>query len=162
MKSFKFLAVFLILSLVISIPLAFGQRELPPKELFQRDRGGLGSGGWGLDSPFQRMYDPTKLVTISGKVESVSRVIPMKGMGSGIHILLKTEKETFSVHLGPAWYIERQDIKVVAGDSIEVTGSKVTIEGLPAIIAAEVKKGENILILRDSAGYPVWAGWRRR
>jgi hypothetical protein len=30
------------------------------------------------------------------------------------------------------------------------------------MLAAEVKKGDNILVLRDSAGVPVWAGWGMR
>lgn len=85
----------------------------------------------------------------------------MKGMYSGIHLILKTDKETIDVHLGPEWYIERLDTKIKKGDKIEVKGSRLTISGKPAIIAAEVKKGDNVLILRDSAGIPTWAGWRR-
>jgi hypothetical protein len=82
-------------------------------------------------------------------------------MGRGIHLQLKTEKETIPVHLGPDWFIERLDTKVEKGDMIEVKGSRVSFDGKPAIIAAEVKKGDNSLILRDSAGVPVWSGWRR-
>jgi len=33
--------------------------------------------------------------------------------------------------------------------------------GKPAIIAGEIKKGGNVLVLRDDNGVPVWAGWRR-
>jgi hypothetical protein len=82
-------------------------------------------------------------------------------MKRGIHLLLKTEKETIPVHLGPDWFIERQDTKIEKGDRIEIKGSRVTLGGKPAIIAAELKKGESVLILRDSAGVPVWSGWRR-
>ena len=46
-------------------------------------------------------------------------------------------------------------------DSVEIKGSRVTFEGKPAIIAAEVKKGGETLTLRDDAGLPVWSGWRR-
>jgi hypothetical protein len=45
---------------------------------------------------------------------------------------------------------------------IEVRGSRVTFEGKPALIAAEVMKGDGTLRLRDQDGYPAWAGWRRR
>jgi len=38
---------------------------------------------------------------------------------------------------------------------------RVAFDGKPAIIAAEVKKGDSTLVLRDSAGIPPWAGWRR-
>jgi hypothetical protein len=76
--------------------------------------------------------------------------------------MLKTDKETLSVHLGPVWYLENQDIKIEAKDKIEVKGSKITFEGKPAIIAAEVRKGDDVLKLRDEAGFPSWSGWRRR
>jgi hypothetical protein len=57
--------------------------------------------------------------------------------------------------------MERLDTKIEKGDKIEVKGSRVTFAGKPAIIAAEVKKGDNILKLRDENGIPAWAGWRR-
>jgi hypothetical protein len=121
-----------------------------------------GSKGWGVGSPYNRMYNPKTVETISGEVVSVDKIVPIKGMSYGIHLTLKTEKEAVSVHLGPGWFIERQDIKIEPKDKIEVTGSRITFEGKPAIIAAEVKKGDEILKLRDENGVPVWAGWRRR
>ncbi len=75
--------------------------------------------------------------------------------------MLKTDKETISVHLGPGWYIEKQDINIEPKDKIEATGSRITFGGKPAIIAAEVKKGDEVLKLRDENGFPVWAGWRK-
>jgi hypothetical protein len=126
-------------------------------------RGWKGSGGWGVHGPYQRLYDPAKVEMVSGVVENVEEVSPMKGMmHKGIHLLLKTDKETISVHLGPDWYIEKLDIKIEKGDTVEVKGSRVIFQGKPAIIAAEVKKGESVLILRDASGIPAWAGgWRR-
>ena len=48
-----------------------------------------------------------------------------------------------------------------AGDLVVVKGSRVTFAGNPAIIAAEVKKGDAVLKLRDENGFPAWAGWRK-
>ena len=124
-------------------------------------RGGRGSGGWGMGSAYQRMFNPATVETVSGEVVSVDRITPMKGMGAGIHLQLKTDKDTISIHLGPAWYIERLDARIETGDKIEVKGSRVTVAGKPAIIAAEVKKGDALLRLRDDSGIPVWSGWRR-
>jgi hypothetical protein len=124
-------------------------------------KGWQGSGGWGMGSSYQRMYNPATVETVSGVVESVDKITPVKGMYSGIHLVLKTDKETIAVHLGPEWYIERQDVKIGKGDKIEVKGSRITFDGKPAIIAAECKKGDSILLLRDSSGFPAWAGWRR-
>jgi hypothetical protein len=121
-----------------------------------------GGGGWGPGGQYGRMYDPKTVETVSGEVMSVQQMTPMKGMGPGVHLTLKTDKETVDVHLGPAWYVERQDTKIAAGDKIEVKGSRVTFDGKPAIIAAEVRKGDEVLVLRDANGIPMWAGWRRQ
>lgn len=76
--------------------------------------------------------------------------------------MVKTEKETITVHLGPTWYLERLDKKIVKGDQVEIKGARTTLAGKPIMLATEVKRGDNILILRDAAGIPVWAGWGRR
>ena len=124
-------------------------------------QGWRGSGGWGMGSSYQKMYNPATVETVSGVVESVNKITPTKGMYSGIHLVVKTDKETIAIHLGPEWYIERQDVKLEKGDTIEVKGSRITFDGKPAIIATEIKKGDSVLVLRDSAGVPAWAGWRR-
>ncbi len=121
-----------------------------------------GSGGWGAGAQYNRLYDPKTVETVSGEVVTVDKITPMKGMHYGVHLTLKTAKETISVHMGPGWYIENQDVKIVPKDKIEVKGSRVTFEGKPAIIAAEIKKGEETLKLRDENGFPLWAGWRRK
>ena len=125
---------------------------------------GMGPGaGQGAGNPYGRMYNPQTVETLTGDVVSVES-IPGRGGGGayGVHFTLKTDKETIPVHLGPSWYINKQNIKIEAKDKVEVTGSRVTFEGKPAIIAAEVKKGDQVLKLRDQAGIPLWAGWRRR
>jgi hypothetical protein len=121
-----------------------------------------GSGGWGAGSQYGRMYDVKTVETISGEVVSVDKIEPTKGMYYGIHLVVKTAKESISVHLGPGWYIENQDVKIEPKDKVEIKGSRVTFDGKPAIIAAEIKKGNDILKLRDENGFPVWAGWRKK
>ena len=132
---------------------------------FAQPRGGMmwrGSGGWGPGSQYNKMYDPKAVETITGEVTAVDRITPVKGMSGGVHMNVKTDKETISVQLGPSWYFENQDVKIEAKDKVEVKGARTTFAGKPAIIAAEVRKGDEVLKLRDDSGYPVWAGWRRR
>jgi len=121
-----------------------------------------GSGGWGAGGKYGRAYDPMTVETVKGEVVAVSKITPMQGMSYGVHLALNTGKETLSIHLGPGWYIEHQDVKIEPKDMIEVKGSRTTFAGKPSIIAAEVRKGDETLKLRDEAGFPVWAGWRRR
>jgi hypothetical protein len=121
-----------------------------------------GSGGWGPGSTYSRMYDPKSVETVRGEVVKVDRITPMRGMSGGVHAVVKTDKGEVSVHLGPQWYLENQDVKIEPKDTVEITGSRVTMQGQSALIAAEVKKGDDVLRLRDAAGVPVWAGWHRR
>ncbi|MGJ5675606.1 MAG: hypothetical protein ACR9NN_18645 [Nostochopsis sp.] len=120
-----------------------------------------GSGGWGAGHHYSRMYNPKTVEKLSGEVVSTDTITPIGGMSHGVHLVLKTAKETISVHLGPGWFIENQDIQIKPKDKIEVKGSRITFAGQPTIIAAEVNKGDEILKLRDQNGFPVWSGWRR-
>ena len=92
---------------------------------------------------------------------SVEKTTAAKNRGYGVHLTLQTDKETIAVHLGPAWYIDKQTPRIEANDTITVTGSRVTIDGKPAIIAAQIKKGNDILKLRDENGIPAWRGAAR-
>jgi len=121
-----------------------------------------GSGGWGPGTQYNRMYDPKTVEMITGEVISIDQFTPAKGMFGGIHMNVKTGKETISVHLGPSWYLENQDVKIEAKDRVEVMGSRIAFGGKPAIIAAEVRKGQEVLTLRDESGFPAWMAWRRR
>lgn len=123
---------------------------------------GSGGGGWGPRMAYARMYDPKTVETVQAQIVSVDRFTPAKKMSYGVHALVKTNKETLSVHLGPAWYIENQELRLAPGDQIEVKGSRINFEGKPALIAAEIRKGDDVVVLRDVRGFPAWSGWRRR
>jgi hypothetical protein len=154
MKNIIFLAAVAVAALLLAATNCLAQRGTGMM--------GRGSGGWGPASQYNRFYDPKTIETITGEVTKVDRITPGKGMSGGIHMLVKTDKETISVHLGPSWYLENQDVKIEAKDKVEVKGSRITFDGKPAIIAAEVRKGDEVLTLRNDAGFPVWSGWRRR
>jgi hypothetical protein len=133
---------------------------LPAQSFAQPGMRGRGGGGWGAQTQYSRMYNPQTVETLSGEVVSVDTIMPMQRMSHGVHLTLKTAKETISVHLGPSWYIENQDIQIKPGDKIQVKGSRISFAGKPAIIAASVKKGNEVLTLRDDKGFPAWSGWR--
>lgn len=128
----------------------------------QQGKGWRGSGGWGQGSSYNQLYDPSKVESLAGQVVKIEQSIPMKRMSQGVVLLVKSAKEIIAVHLGPSWYIERLDTKIVVGDKLGIKGVRTTFAGQPAILASEVTKGEDVLTLRDANGVPVWAGWGRR
>lgn len=121
-----------------------------------------GSGGWCTNTNYNRLYNTATVIEIKGTVVKVEKIIPEKGMSNGIHLIINTDKkETISIHLGPEWFIENQDIQFAKGDAITVNGSKITYENKPAIIAKTIEKGDDFLELRDDKGFPKWNGWRQ-
>ena len=118
---------------------------------------GTGTGDSGPRVHYGTMWDAKTVETLSGEVVAVEKYVPGRGGTSyGLRLSLKTEKGTIPVFLGPAWYIEEQRIKFAANDKIEVKGSKMSIQGQPTLIAAEVKKGDQVLKLRNADGVPFW------
>jgi len=125
----------------------------------------LAKGGPGKGAPASgRNYDTKTVETITGDIVAVNIVPSGRGRGGagGVHLMVKTDKKEISVHLGPKWYVDEQTVKLAVNDRVEVRGSRVTQGGKPAIIAAEVKKGDQVLKLRDEAGLPLWGGKGRR
>jgi hypothetical protein len=126
-----------------------------PAAFAQGMGGGMGSGMG------RRAYNPKTETTVSGTIEAV-KTISHGGRGSGTHLDLKTESGIVDVRLGPTHYIASKGFHFAKGDKIEVTGSKVTLQGQEAIIAREVKMGDKVLTLRDAQGIPEWSGGARK
>lgn len=108
------------------------------------------------------MYDVKTETTIKGTVESVETITAEGGRGrrglGGTHLTVKTEKETLEVHVGPTAYLTEKGITLAKGDTLEILGSRVTIDNEPVVIARQIKKGDNTWTLRDAAGRPLWSG----
>ena len=108
------------------------------------------------------MYDVKTETTITGTVESVENITGTGGRGrhgmGGTHLVVKTEKESVEVHLGPTAYLAEKEITFAKGDTLEILGSRVTIDKKPVVIARQIKKGDNTWTLRDASGRPMWSG----
>ena len=108
------------------------------------------------DTLAERDYDAKTVETIGGKVLSIENTTPAKRRGYWVQLMLQTGNETIAVQLGPAWYIDKQTPRIEANDTITVTGSRVTMDGRSAIVAAEITKGNELLKLRENNGIPFW------
>ncbi len=104
-------------------------------------------------------YNPATEVRETGTVEDVREATGYRGW-SGIHLLLKTEKEDLDVHLGPKAYLAESGFTFTKGDYIEVLGSRVRLGATDALLAREVLKDGKTLVLRDANGVPKWSRGR--
>lgn len=104
------------------------------------------------------MYDRRAEVTLNGTIVELRE---MAGMGetmpgAGMHVMLKTDKDTFEVHLGPVSYLKEQKVELANGDTIGVTGARVTMGDRKVILVRELRKGNQSWFLRDADGHPRW------
>jgi hypothetical protein len=105
--------------------------------------------------PGRTPYDPARVETIRGEIVGVER-IPSVGGDRGLRLLLRTDDGVrVPVALGPAWVAEKQAFTLLPGDRVDVTGWRV-VPSKPPVAAAEVRKGDATLRLRDARGTPVW------
>ncbi len=112
-----------------------------------------GRGGRGA----ARMFDPAHVETIEGYVTAIDTMQSANRGMAGVHVTLKTSNESIPVHLGPSWYLNKQGIALKIGETVSVTGSRITAGGKPTIIAMRVTSGGKTIALRDSAGIPAWS-----
>lgn len=115
-------------------------------------------GGYAYNSPYNRLYNQRSQITFTGVVTGIQRVKPTPNMDTGVTLLVKNDAGggTAVVDLGPAWFVDQQVTKIRSKDKIQVTGSKVMVDGRGVILAKLVKSGNNVLALRRPDGRPYW------
>lgn len=104
-------------------------------------------------------YDVNTETKMKGSVEELK--LPPKGSEKEVaHLLVKNGTDTVDVYLCPQSFLRDMGASLNKGDEITLTGSKVTRGGSELILARELVKGADTLVLRDDKGNPVW-NWRR-
>ena len=103
-------------------------------------------------------YDPGTETTVTGTIDTIDN-LPSPGRGGGgLHLKLTAAAGPIDVHVGPASFVASKNVTFAKGDALTVVGSKVTMAGQEVLIAREIKKGDQVLTLRDAKGFPLWSG----
>jgi peroxiredoxin len=129
----------------------FRQTEAAVRRLIAADE------TWGQNSAYGRLYASGNPTVITGVVKSKQQVAPMKGMSPGVALTLTAESSVHHVQLGPVWYVDSQPVRIVAKDVVTVIGTTVRLGGKPVILAREIRRGGQVMKLRDARGRPLWS-----
>jgi hypothetical protein len=109
--------------------------------------------------PSAPKYDVQAETKLKGTIEEVK--LPPKGSEQEIaYLLVKSGANTVDVYLCPQSFLAEMDVSFNKGDEISLTGSKVKHGEADLMLAREVVRGNETVVLRDEKGNPVW-GWRR-
>jgi len=104
-------------------------------------------------------YDVATETKFKGTIQDLK--LPEKSNNKEIaHLTIKSGTDTFDLYLCPKSFMDDMGVIFAKGDEIAFTGSKVKQGEAEMILAREVVKGEDTLVLRDAKGNPVW-NWRK-
>jgi hypothetical protein len=83
--------------------------------------------------------------------------LPAKGNEKEIaHLLVKIGTDTFDVYLCPKAFLDDMGVNFSQGEEIILIGSRIKQGEAELILAREVIRGNDTLVLRDEKGNPVW------
>ena len=111
------------------------------------------------DSASSPQYDTHTETKMTATVQELKP--PAKGGETEVaHLFAKKGTDTIDIYLCPQSFLADMGISFAMGDEIVLTGSKVKQGEADLILAREVVKGTDTLVLRDAKGNPVW-NWHR-
>lgn len=102
-------------------------------------------------------YDTSTEAKFKGTIEELK--LPPKDKDIA-HVTIKSGTDTFDLYLCPKSFIDDMGVSFAKGDEVAFTGSKIKQGDADMILAREVVKGTDTLVLRDNKGNPVW-NWKR-
>jgi hypothetical protein len=103
----------------------------------------------------QPQYDAATEAKLKGTVEQLKLETPSGGKPVA-YLVVKNGEEKTQVFLCPKSFLDEMGVTFVAGDSVQITGSKIKQDGADVILAREVTKSGDTLTLRFTDGKPAW------
>ena len=109
------------------------------------------------EEPHYETSSNVDLVMVVAEVKEVAEGSVLNGM----HLMARLESarassEPTDVYLAPDDYLKDFGCHFAKGDKVFVKGSKVKLNGAPAILAREVHWQSITVYLRDDKGVPYW------
>jgi hypothetical protein len=101
-------------------------------------------------------YNPATEVTVSGSVVETREFFCPIGDDQGIHVVLHTPQSVMLVHVAPARFLRAQEFQFHQGEQLEVVGVGLNFQQQDAMLAREITRGNEVLIVRDHQGRPLW------
>jgi hypothetical protein len=115
--------------------------------------------GWGIDDPYNKLYDVREYEKIRASVVRVKEVVPMPGMSPATALDVREGDDVFEVHLCPTWYRKPDEIRVKKNERIKLKGVWAEVNGKDVFIASKVKKDPDFEIIKvrlTKDGTPFW------
>ena len=147
-----FLKRIVFLILLVTVSLVGGINRVQAEE--QRDM-----QGWGIDDPYNQLYDVREFEKIRAWVLRVKEVVPMPGMSPATALDVREGAYVYEIHLCPTWYRKPSEIRLKKNERIKIKGAWAEINGKDIFMASKIKKDPDIEIIKvrlTKDGTPFW------
>ena len=145
-KRFLHLIVYALLSIVIGLGYVQAGEE--------RDM-----QGWGIDDPYNQLYDVREFEKIRAWVVEVKEEVPMPGMSPATVLVVREGSNLVNVHLCPTWYRKPGEIRLKKNERVKIKGVWAEIDDKEIFMASKVKKDPDTDIIKvrlTKDGTPFW------
>ena len=115
--------------------------------------------GWGIDDPYNKLYDVREFEKVRAYVIRVKEVVPMPGMSPATALDVREGAYEWEVHLCPTWYRKPSEIRLKKNERIKLRGVWAEINGKDIFMASKVKKDPDTEIIKvrlTKDGTPFW------
>ena len=115
--------------------------------------------GWGIDDPYNKLYDVREYEKIRAWVVRMKEVVPMPGMSPATAMDVREGSDEFEVQICPTWYRKPSEIRLQKGARIKLKGVWAEIDGKDVFLASKIKKDPDIDIIKvrlTRDGTPFW------
>jgi hypothetical protein len=115
--------------------------------------------GWGIDDPYNQLYDVREYEKIRAWVVRIKEVVPMPGMSPATALDVREGSDVFEVHICPTWYRKPSEIHLKKNARIKLKGVWAEIDGKFIFMASKIKKDPDIDIIKvrlTKDGTPFW------
>ncbi|MCA9246923.1 MAG: hypothetical protein KDA42_07395 [Planctomycetales bacterium] len=105
---------------------------------------------------FESLYDASRVITVRGPITAFWH-FPLGDRRTGVIVRLHVGGEFAHVYIGTKEFLDRNNLELSINDYVTVTGNKALLRfrGL-VVVADSIKKGDQLLRLRNDAGRPLW------
>jgi hypothetical protein len=115
--------------------------------------------GWGIDDPYNKLYDVREYEKIRAWVVRVKEVVPMPGMSPATALDVREGSDEFEVQICPTWYRKPSELHLQKNARIKLKGVWAEINGKDVFMASKIKKDPDIDIIKvrlTKDGTPFW------
>jgi hypothetical protein len=121
-------------------------------------------GCWSREIAVRPIDDPQAMTTIEGRVvaieQSNNRRIAPKAIAKWLRLKTNTGEEK-RIYIGSDRYLDRQNLEIQVGDTLEIQGTKMPKAKQSTIAARKISKGDRVWTVNNFKDKPSGTKWCR-